>query len=107
MVSQVRPSAPQAPKPSKPLLRRATLSGTVRKVDDAGLDTDLMSAPHSPSKKVRVTFNPNVEEKVMEEYGVKGRSLESVRAETRRAIEAHGRGDSDEYDRRKEIMFYL
>ncbi|TAQ89820.1 hypothetical protein B7494_g1874 [Chlorociboria aeruginascens] len=96
-------SLPSA-KPSKPLLRRSTLSGTVRKVDDAGLDDNLPSVPSSPSKRARVSFNPNVEEKVMEEYSAKGRSLESIRSEVRRAIEAHGRGHSEQYDTIKEIF---
>lgn len=101
----VRPSAPvPAPKAIKPLLRRATLSGTVRKVDDAGLDGDLLSAPSSPNKRARVTFNPNVEEKVMEEFKPKGRSLDSVRAEVKAAIESHLKGDSEGYDVIKEVF---
>jgi RNA polymerase I-specific transcription initiation factor RRN3 len=108
MVSRVPlvrpPVPPPTPKPSKPLLRRATLSGTIRKADDAGLDDDLLSAPPSPSKKARVTFNPMVEEKIMEEYQSKGRSLDSVRAEVKRSIEAHLKGDSEEYDSMKEIF---
>ena len=105
LVPMVRPSAPApAPKPSKPLLRRATLSGTIRKSEDAGLDADFISAPPSPSKRARVMFNPTVEEKVMEEYQVRGRSLDSVRAEVRRAIEAHLKGDSEGYDVIKEVF---
>ena len=102
----VQPSAPAAPKtkPTKPLLRRATLSGTIRKSDDAGLDADLLLVPPSPIKRAKVTFNPQVEEKVMEEYSLKSRSLESVRGEVRRAIESHGRGESEAYDTIKEIF---
>jgi RNA polymerase I-specific transcription initiation factor RRN3 len=104
-VPVVRPSAPvPASKIIKPLLRRATLSGTTRKVDDAGLDGDLLSAPPSPSKRVRVTFNPHVEEKVMEEFKPTGRSLESVRAEVKTAIEAHLKGDSEGYDVIKDVF---
>jgi RNA polymerase I-specific transcription initiation factor RRN3 len=51
-----------------------------------------------------VTFNPNVEEKVMEEYQVKGRSLESVRLEVKSSIEAHLKGDSEGYDVIKEVF---
>ena len=94
----------QPPKPSKPLLRRATLSGSVRKSEDAELDADSLSLPPSPSKRARVSFNPNVEEKVNEEQSVKGRSLESVRAEVRRALEAHARGDSEGYDVIKQVF---
>ncbi|KAG0650810.1 RNA polymerase I-specific transcription initiation factor rrn3 [Hyphodiscus hymeniophilus] len=94
----------QNPKPTKPLLRRSTLSGTIRKREDAGLDSDILSAPCSPVKRPRVTFNPDVEEKVMEEYSPKLRSLESVRGEVKRAIDAHGRGDSEGYDIIKDIF---
>ncbi|RDW85048.1 hypothetical protein BP6252_02638 [Coleophoma cylindrospora] len=98
--SMARPSAPlPALKPTKPLLRRSTLSGTVRKADDADLDADLLSVPPSPSKRARVTFNPHVEEKVMQ-----GRSVEQIKAEVRRAIDGHTKGDSEEYDILKEVF---
>jgi RNA polymerase I-specific transcription initiation factor RRN3 len=96
------PGSAAAPKPGKPLLRRATLSGTIRKAEDAELDSDFLSAPPSPSKRARVSFNPNVEEKIAEQYQVKGRSLESVRLEVRSSIEAHLKGDSEGYDIIKE-----
>ncbi|KAH7416999.1 RNA polymerase I-specific transcription initiation factor-like protein rrn3 [Cadophora sp. MPI-SDFR-AT-0126] len=109
LVSGARPpAAASAPvtKPSKPLLRRATLSGTIRKSEDAGLDIDLMSVPPSPNKRTRVTFNPTVEEKVMEVYQAKGKSLDSIRAEVKRSIEAHvkNQGDSEGYDNIKEMF---
>jgi RNA polymerase I-specific transcription initiation factor RRN3 len=105
LVPSARPAAPTAaPKPSKPLLRRATLSGTIRKAEDAGLDSDFLSAPPSPSKRVRVTFNPDVEEKVMGEYQIKGRSLESIKLEVKCSIEAHLKGDSEGYDVIKEVF---
>jgi len=105
LVPIVRPPVPlAAPRPSKPLLRRATLSGTIRKAEDAELNSDFLPAPPSPSKRVRVTFNPNIEEKVMEEYQVKGRSLESVRIEVKSSIEAHLKGDSEGYDVIKEVF---
>lgn len=71
----------------------------IRKSDDASLDTDVLSAPPSP-KKAKVTFSSQVE--MME--GINTRSYESVRGEVRRAIEAHGRGDSEGYDSIKEIF---
>lgn len=105
LVPIVRPPAPAtAPKPSKPILRRATLSGTIRKAADAELDSDFLSAPPSPSKRARVTFKPNIEEKVMEDYQIRGRSLESVRLEVRTSIEAHLKGDSEGYDVIKEVF---
>lgn len=105
LVPIARPAAPRAaPKPSKPLLRRATLSGTIRKAEEAELDSDFLSAPPSPSKRARVSFNPNVEEKIMEEYQAKGRSLESIRLEVKSSIEAHLKGDSEGYDAIKEVF---
>ncbi|EDO01946.1 hypothetical protein SS1G_04421 [Sclerotinia sclerotiorum 1980 UF-70] len=77
------------------------MSGTIRKAQDADLDDDL-EVPNP--KRARVSFNPKVEEKVLEEYVPKGTSLESVRAEVKRAIEAHGKGDSERYDSIKEVF---
>lgn len=82
--------------PTKPLLRRATLSGTIRKADDAQLD----ALP--PSK--RVTFSTHVQEKVMEEFQAKGRSLEAVRLDVKRSIAGHLKGDSSGYDVIKAIF---
>lgn len=107
-------SAAVAPSPStkplKPLLRRATLSGTVRSRDDAGLDIDddMGSTPPSPSKRARtVTFNPTVDEKVfvsspaVSEYG----DMEDVRFDVRRALEEHIGGHSEvAYDQLKELF---
>lgn len=105
MVSLVPVAAPYEPKalpkPSKPLLRRPTLSGTIRKSDDADLSDELLS---TPTKRARVTFNPTVEEKVMEAYSVKGRSAEVIRAEVRRAIESHKRGEGGDYDALKDVF---
>jgi RNA polymerase I-specific transcription initiation factor RRN3 len=100
-----RPYEPKAlpipSKPSKPVLRRPTLSGTIRKNDDAELSDELHS---NRTKRARVTFNPTVEEKVMEVYSAKGKSVEVVRAEVRRAIELHKRGESGEYDALKDVF---
>ncbi len=104
LVPAIRPPNPATAKANKPLLRRSTLSGTIRKLDDTDLDADLLSAPPSPSKRARVTFNPDVEEKVMEEYQVKGRSLETIRIEVKRAIEGHQSGSSEGYDTIKEVF---
>ena len=102
----VQPSAAlEIAKPKRPLLKKPAISsGTIRKFDDAGLDDNLLSAPQSPNKRARVTFNPTVEEKVMEEFRPKGRSLESVRLEVKSAIEGHLKGDSEGYDSMKEIF---
>ncbi|TVY18952.1 RNA polymerase I-specific transcription initiation factor rrn3 [Lachnellula arida] len=104
MVQAQRSAPTPTSKPSKPLLRHANLAGTIRKRDDAGIDDDFLLAPPNPNKRARVTFNPTVEEKIMDEYSVKGRSLKEIRSETRRAIEAHKRGDSEAYDTVKEVF---
>lgn len=86
----------------KPALRQTNLSGTIRKLDDTdfGASSDLPSL----SKRARVSFNPTVEEKVFEAYATRGRSLEAVRSEVKNAIEAHKRGDSEDYDVIKRIF---
>ncbi|KAL3419000.1 RNA polymerase I specific transcription initiation factor RRN3 [Phlyctema vagabunda] len=98
--SMIHPAITQSiARPPKPLLRRSNLSGTVRKAEDAGLDADLLSAPPSPNKRARVSFNPHIEEKVMQ-----GRSLDLIKAEVRRAIDGHARDDNEEYDILKDVF---
>lgn len=105
MVSVVPVAGPYEPKalqnPKKPLLRRPTVAGAIRKSNDADLSDELLS---TPTKRARVTFNPTVEEKVMETYSAKGKSVEAIRAEVRRAIELHKNGESGEYDALKELF---
>lgn len=105
-------------KPSRPLLRRATATGTIRTADEAELDfnsSGIASTPLSPnSKRARtVTFSPIVEKQVfsqskaMEGFTPDGRvrDLEATRVEVRIAIEEHVRGSSDEaYDGLKEVF---
>lgn len=103
--------------PTKPLLRRATLGGSIRTRDEAGLDIDvdgsIASAPPSPSKRARtVTFSPLVEEQVFSSSATMAGSapdttldLEAVRLEVRLAIEEHVKGTSEgEYDMLKELF---
>ena len=106
MVSRVDPAGQHESLPAqkimKPLLRRSTVSGVVRKIDDLDMDSDMLSSPLSPRKKAKVTFNETVEEKLLEEYS---RSLESVRREVKMSLEAHIRGTSDTgYDAIKEVF---
>jgi len=106
MVSRVDPAGQNESLPAqkimKPLLRRSTVSGVVRKIDDLDMDSDMLSSPLSSRKKAKVTFNETVEEKVLEEYS---RSLDSVRREVKMSLEAHVRGTSDTgYDAIKEIF---
>lgn len=98
-----RSSTTNKPTPSKPLLRRATLSGSVRTRDEAGIDVESemsMSTPPSPNKRLRtVTFNPLVEQQIfssslaIREAEV---DLERVRSEARRSIEDHNHNVSEE-----------
>jgi RNA polymerase I-specific transcription initiation factor RRN3 len=105
LVPAMRPStATTSSKTLKPLLRKGNLSGTVRKVDDTDFDSDLTSHPSSPTKRARVTFKDDVEEKIMVQYAAKGRSVDVIRAEVRRALEDHARGESTTYDFVKEVF---
>lgn len=92
----LRSNTSTKPTPSKPLLRRATLSGTVRTRDEAGMDFDSdinMLTPPSPSKRQRtVTFNPLVEQQVFSSslpIAEPDVDLEGIRMEVRSAIEDH------------------
>jgi RNA polymerase I-specific transcription initiation factor RRN3 len=120
LVPVMRPStASTSSKTLKPLLRRSTLSGTVRKVDDTDFDSDLTSHASSPTKRARVTFEDDVEEKtkrarvtfkddveekIMVQYAAKGRGIDVIRAEVRRALEDHARGESTAYDVLKQVF---
>lgn len=100
-------------KPSRPVLRRATVngSGTIRTRDEAGLDLDLPTGltPPSPSKRARtVTFSPVVDEKLFSQSKAMAGyapDLEALRVDVRLALEEHIRGGSDEkYDALKEVF---
>lgn len=98
-------------KPIKPLLRRATLSGTVRTRDEAGLDIDdpSMSVPSSPTKRARtVTFNPTVQEQIFSSSPTSVQlqsELKIVRLRTRVAIENHvSKTNSEDYDELKAVF---
>jgi RNA polymerase I-specific transcription initiation factor RRN3 len=104
------PSLHMKQKPTRPLLRRATLNGssTIRTCDEAELDLDPPTPP-SPSKRARtVTFSPVVDEKLfLQSKAVAGYApdLEAVRVEAKLALEEHIRGGNDEkYDMLKEVF---
>jgi len=104
------PSLHPNQKPSKPLLRRATLNGssTVRTRDEAELDLDPPTPP-SPSKRARtVTFSPIVDEKLFSQSKAMAGfapDLEAIRVEVKLALEEHIRGGNDEkYDMLKEVF---
>jgi RNA polymerase I-specific transcription initiation factor RRN3 len=96
-------------RPIKPLLRRSTLSGTVRTRDEAGLDDESdisMTAPSSPSKRAKtVSFSELVDEQAISPFQTLDLDLESVRSDVRRAIEGHVRGIVEEgYDALKDMF---
>lgn len=105
MVSLLPPVQTTVPLPptkiSKPTVVRR---GTIRKADDAQLDMDLLDLQQHPSKRPRVTFKEEVEERVLESFKPKSQSLDSVRAEVKRSVLGHLRGDSEGYDALKSIF---
>lgn len=100
----MRSSSTTTSKSLKPLLRRTPLAGTVRKVDDTDFDAGYISRASSPSKKPRVTFKDDVEEKVMVQYAAKGRNAEVIRAEVQQALDDHSKGDSIGFEAVKEVF---
>lgn len=98
-------------KPAKPLLRRTTLSGTVRTRDEAGLDLDDpgMALPSSPTKRARtVTFNPTVQEQIFSSSPTPiqlEKEYEVARTQTRNAILEHVvKAGSEAYDDIKAVF---
>jgi len=83
--------------PLKTSARRPTL---VRKRDDIDFDNTRDSTPSSPSKKAKVSFDNEVEVRVMDEWE---KAPAVVREEVRRALERHVLGDHSGYERVKEI----
>ena len=77
---------------TKPLLRRPTLS---RKRDDGD---DIY--PSSPAKRTKVTFDSDVEVRVMGDWE---KAPELVQEEVRRALEKHATGDDSIYNQVKGI----
>lgn len=83
--------------PTKPSFRRPAL---VRKRDDTDLDVEGDTIPQSPSKRTKVTFDADVEVRVMDQWE---KAPEVVREEVRRALERHAIGDDAAYDQVKEV----
>ena len=77
----------------KSLSRRPTL---VRKRSEAGLDLSRHDPPSSPSKRVKVAFNEDVEVKLVDEWD---RAPEIVREEVNRALRRYTHGDFEGYQR--------
>ena len=82
-----RPVGPVAASTTKPLIRRPTL---VRKRDD-----DDEAPPSSPGKKARVTFDSDVEVRVVNDWE---KAPHLIHEEVRRAFTKRALGDDSGYD---------
>ncbi|MCJ1286677.1 hypothetical protein MMC26_006023 [Xylographa opegraphella] len=97
MAPNPRTGEPVLPPPAKQPVRRPTL---VRKRDDTDSGTDRARTPSSPSKRLKVSFDNDIQVQVMDDWE---KAPAIVREEVRRALERHARGDDSAYDRIKEI----
>lgn len=86
------PRAPIAPTTPKSLLRRSTL---VRKRED-----DEDAPPSSPGKKAKVTFDSDVEVRVVSDWE---KAPQFIQEEVRRAFAKRALGDNSGYDRLKDV----
>ena len=84
--------------PVKSILKPSSVLGR-RTANDADLD-DTAAPSENPSKRRKVIFDDvkNVT------YEVKGRTMDDVKREVRRALEDHMRGDDSQYDILKEMF---
>ena len=84
--------------PVKSILKPSSVLGR-RTANDADLD-DAAAPSENPSKRRKVIFDDvkNVT------YEVKGRTMDDVKREVRRALEDHMRGDDSQYDILKEMF---
>ena len=101
MVSVMAPSPrtgePVLPASTKQPVRRPTL---IRKRDDTDASIGRDRTPSSPSKRLKVSFDNEVEVKVMDDWE---KAPAIIREEVRRALERHVQGDDSAYDRIREI----
>ena len=87
-------SLPSAGRPAS-IQRRSTLK---RSIDDSS----ILNVPSSPSKRVRVTFDPDIEIVSADDEDDLDPLL--VREEVRRAIQRHFAGDDEDYERVKSVF---
>ena len=97
MAPNPRTGEPVLPAPTKQPVRRPTL---VRKREDSDSGIDRARTPSSPSKRLKVSFDNEVQVKVMDDWE---KAPAVIREEVRRALELHAQGDDSAYDRVKEI----
>lgn len=102
MVSLISPRAVMPPPPT-PLQKRPTLG---LKRDSSYLDTDDEAGLSTSTKKLKVTFSPTVDVRIMEDANDK--SFELVKEEVSQAIERHlapvDRSDNTPYARLVEML---
>ena len=95
------PAAAQNRTPVKPILRKPpSVLGTRTRDDDDEQDNDdrLMSSP--TKRRKTVAFNDSLNE--IKEIG--GKTLHDTKREVREALASHAAGDSEDYDRLKELF---
>ena len=93
----LRPASQILTTPLKPLLRRNTL---VRKRDELGDETEHNADPPSPGKRAKVSFNAEVQVRVMENWE---KTPGLIREEVRRALQKHSVGENAGYEQIKEV----
>ncbi|KAH6634410.1 RNA polymerase I-specific transcription initiation factor RRN3 [Chaetomium sp. MPI-SDFR-AT-0129] len=89
--------------PIKPILRKTSSILGTRLRGSGGNDSDNDDNDEPPAKRQKkktVVFNEDLN--VVRE--INGKTLEDAKKEVRLALEAHERGDDEEYDRLKEIF---
>ncbi len=87
--------------PATHLKRKLTADDRVNR--GANEATSPNQIPSSPSKRLKVTFNPDVDVRVVEDWNEKG--IELVREEVRRGISGHvSEGNSTGYDQLRQLF---
>src|SRR4051794_37482196 len=95
-------------KPSKSILKNPANSTLGYKRKEMDLDppspSDSGAASASSKKRARVTFETDAHQQPVHDGGGLEKSAAVVREEVHRAIQRHRMGDSDAYDRVKEVF---
>lgn len=97
MVSLAAPVA-ALPRATAPAVSSPSLK---RKHSDSNPDTEGLATGYT-KKRPRVSFDPSVDIRILEDFDDKG--IELVREEVRRGIEKHVAGDSASYDQIKALF---
>lgn len=93
-------AAPVAALPSATV--KAAITGPSLKRKHSDSDSDNEGQMGTAIKRPRVSFDPNVDIRLLEDYNEKG--IELIREEVRRAIDKHVAGDSASYDEIKTLF---